>query len=566
MKLLQLKSDNPKFKTLNFEPTLNIVAGLQLSKEEKKTINGIGKSLTLTLIQLLFGGKLDTKKTKEKKLKDFLSSYGTFYLTFLHNGREYEIKKDFSTPKFYINNEEIKQKYYTKELTKIFFKEDEHLSFRQVFNCFARRFGGDYYSDPLRQQGMPLTDYSQRLINLQLLHIQTDLVKENFMIKDKLSKLDKTEDFIEEYEKALDKKNLKDLKDDYLSLIEDKKNFIIAQNYNAIKIEADVLTEELNSLRNAIQKIRNSLQKKEKNLLASENIDIDSNEIENLYKEVEFFFDKKIKKRLNDAQEFHNKLIFNRKNRIELEIKELNIEKKNLIKKSDALSEKRDSQLILLDKSGALEEYHSIEEKIKNLDIEIKKLTKYEELLGEFKIEKSDLDVESTILKQKSILYLGEEKEKLEKLEDKFREIVKKFYDNHGGSLKIQETKTAKYLYDILIDTPRGASQAIGNIEIFCYDILLYQLNKNLLNFLAHDGYIFSEMDSRQKAMIFKIIIELINENDLQYFINIGENSLKEILEQDILTDDEKKFVEEQIILALYDKDPKNWLFGEEFN
>jgi hypothetical protein len=32
------------------------------------------------------------------------------------------------------------------------------------------------------------------------------------------------------------------------------------------------------------------------------------------------------------------------------------------------------------------------------------------------------------------------------------------------------------------------------------------------------------------------------------------------------LTDDEKKFVEEQIILALYDKDPKNWLFGEEFN
>jgi len=38
MKLLQLTSDNLKFKTLNFQPTLNIVAGLQLSEEEKKQL------------------------------------------------------------------------------------------------------------------------------------------------------------------------------------------------------------------------------------------------------------------------------------------------------------------------------------------------------------------------------------------------------------------------------------------------------------------------------------------------------------------------------------------------
>ena len=566
MKLLQLTSDNPKFKTLDFEPTLNIVAGLQLTKEEKKTINSIGKSLTLTLVQLMFGGKLDTKKPKEKKLKDFLSTYGFFCLNFKHGVDEYEIKKDFSKPAFYINDKKITQTDYPHELNKIFIDEDSDLSFRQVFNSFARRFGGDYYSDPIRQQGMPLTDYNQRLNNLKLLQIDTKLIKENFKIRDKISKLEKAEEFIQEYANALDKVNLKDLKDEHKQLAKDKENFIIAQNYDAIKVEADTLTEELDEFRNRIQRIKNSLQKKEKNLLASDIIDIDANEIESLYKEAKFFFDEKIKKRLEDAQNFHNTLICNRKNRIEVEIKELEMEEENLSKKVETLSVQRDKKLILLNDSGALEEYHAIEEKIKDLYQEIEKLTKYEKLLSEFTLDKSELDVQSSVVKQKSILYLEKEKEHLGKLEDNFRLIVKKFYNGHGGSLKIKEAKKAKYLYDIFIDIDGDGGQSVGNVGIFCYDILLYKLNQNLLNFLAHDGFIFSEMDGRQKAMIFKVIIELIKKNNLQYFINIGQDSLEMILKQDILTNEEKEFIKKHIILELYDKEPEYRLFGEAFN
>lgn len=566
MKLLQLTSDNPNFKTLNFQSTLNIVAGLQLTEEEKKTINSIGKSLTLTLVQLMFGGKLDTKNPKEKKLKDFLSTYGVFYLHFNHNEKNYEIKKNFSSPKFHINDVEIAQKDYTEELNKIFFEEKSNFSFRQVFNSFARRFGGDYYSSPIRQQGMPLTDYTQRVNNLKLLHIDTNLVEENFEIKDKISKLEKAENVITEYQNALDQVNLKDLKDEYNQLVEDKKNFVIAQSYDAIKVEADSLTEKLNNIRNSVQKIRNLLQKKEQNLLASKNIDIDADEITNLYKEAEFFFDEKVVKRLDDAQSFHNKLVLNRKNRIQMEIEELNLEKDALNKKVQLLSTQRDEKLMILDSTGALEEYHSIEEKIKNLHQEIQKLTKYEKLLSEFTIEKSELDVESTTIKRKSILYLEKEKDYLESIEDEFRVIVKKFYEHHGGSLKIKDTKTAKYLYDIFIEIDGDGGQSVGNVGIFCYDILLYQMNKNILNFLAHDGCIFSEMDGRQKAMIFKIVIELIKENDLQYFINIGQDSLEMVLKQTILTDDEKEFIQKHIILELYDTEPKNRFFGEAFS
>ncbi len=425
---------------------------------------------------------------------------------------------------------------------------------------------GDYYSSPIRQQGMPSSDYYQRISNLKLLHIDLDLVKENFKIREELSNLEKIKKTIQKYQKSLDKTNLKDLKDKYNILLKDKNNFIIAKNYDQIKEDADKLTEKLNKLRNKFAGIKEQLQRKNTNLLSSENINIDSFEIEKLYKEIEFFFNEKIIKRVEDAQEFHNQLIYNRKKRIKIEIKELNLEKETIEKKIEKISILRDEKLNLLDKEGALEEYYSIEENLRLISDEIEKYTRYEKLLSDFKIKKGDLDLQAAIVKQKSILYLEQNKEKFEKIEDNFRKIVKQFYNNHGGSLKIKETKTAKYLYDIEIKIPRSGSQGISNVEIFCYDILLYKLNRNLLNFLAHDGYIFSGMDPRQKAMIFKIVIELIQKYDLQYFININENILNEILESNILTKSEKDFINKNIILTLYDKNPESWLLGEKFN
>ncbi len=566
MELLKLSSNNPKFKTLDFNPNLNIVAGLQLTDEDRLTINGIGKSLTLILIHLMFGSKFDPKKMKEKKLKRYLENYGVFYLNFKHNDCEYEIKKDFSKPEFYINDEKISQKDYSNTLSNILLGEMSEISFKQFFNSCARRFGGDYYSDLLRQQGQPLTDYYQRFVNLKLLHIETDLVKQKFEIEDQIAKLNKAVSVIREYQEALDKANLKDLKDEYKTLQTDKNNFIIAENHDSIKRDADELTKELNELRNSIQKNNDLTQKKLQNIADSDNIDIDPNIIENLYNEAKFFFDNKVKKRLEEAKLFHNKLIINRKNRIELEVKELEIEKKELVIKYNQITNKRDEILRLLNKSGALEEYNSIIEKINFLNNQIRTLTKYEETLSDFKRDKSNLNVQRALIKEKSILYIEKEKKYLEEIEDTFRTIVKQFYDNHGGSLKLKEAEKARYLYNINIEIPRSSSQAIGEVEIFCYDVLLYNLNKNTLNFLAHDGCIFSEMDPRQKSMIFKIIIDLINKNNLQYFINIGDSSLKEILNQKILSKEEKAYIEKNIILELYDKNPKNWLFGESFD
>lgn len=571
MQLLKLTSSNPKFNTINFKKGLNIVVGTQLTKEQKKSINGIGKSMSLSLIHYLFGSSF--KSDSEKKLKEFLSKYGEFELTFIHKKKEHTIKKNFSQKEYSLDGKKITQTNYPKELNQLFLGNSETKpSFKQIFNCFARKHSSEtsYYSNILTQQARPIEDYYQRYTNLFLLKIDLKLVEESYSVKNKLDKLDKAKTTIQEYKKALDSSNVNDLKDEIIRLETQLKNFIIAENFDLLEQTADDLTAQLNEIRNKIFFNDKILKRKELSLEESKTTNIDNSKIENIFNEANFFFKENVTKRLEQAQEFHTNLVINRKKRLTIEINELKLLLIKLQADKEIISIERDSILKDLNNSGALEERDSIKDRIKTLENQKNDLEKYENILNDFKKDKSNLDVRNAVLKQESIVYLDKNQKEHNEIEKMFRDLVKQFYDNQGGLFKIEEAPSAKYLFNINSHIPKEGSQGVGEVKIFCYDVLLYLLNKNLLSFLAHDGCIFSEMDPRQKTTIFKVILELVKDDNFQYFLNIGENTLNEILDDNnqinILTEVEKETIKKSIRLTLSDKEEKNWLFGESFD
>jgi len=571
MRLLKLSCSNPKFHTIEFEPGLNIVVGTQLTNEQKKSINGIGKSMSLSIVHYLFGSKFKTKS--ELKLKSFLDNYGTFSLAFIHNNKEYTISKNFAQDEYYINGKEVKKTNYPKKLNEIFLgNKDAKPTFKQLFNCLARRYSSEvpYYSNILTQQGRPLEDFHQRYTNLSLLGLNLNLVEESNFIKEKISKLQKAKTTIEEYKKVLNNSNINDIKDEIARLSVELEHFIIGENFDKLKKEADDLTAILNEYRNKIYFLTEKLSRKENSLEQSKENNIDIQKIEELFNEANFFFEDKVTVRLEQANEFHKKLILNRKSRLTDEIREINIEIKSLEHEKKKTATKRDSILNSLNNTGALEERDTLKDRIVALENEQKDLEKYEHLLLDFKKDKSQLEVDDALVKKKSISYLAENQKLLERIEKIFRNLVKSFYDNQGGSFKIEEAQSARYLFNINSHIPKEGSQGVGEVKVFCYDVLLHLLNKNLLAFLAHDGCIFSEMDPRQKSTIFKVILDLLKKNDFQYFVNIGDNSLNEVLDVNdeikILTRTEKDTIKESIRLSLSDREPKDWLFGVSFD
>ena len=200
---------------------------------------------------------------------------------------------------------------------------------------------------------------------------------------------------------------------------------------------------------------------------------------------------------------------------------------------------------------------------------ELYELEKFESVLQTLKDKESQLSLDNAAFKEESMAYCTQQAAYFSSLETIFTGLVKRFYTHDGGSLTISPSEDAKYLFNIDPHIPRDGAQGITSVKVFCYDFLLYELNPDLLGFIAHDGCLFSEMDPRQKSMIFKIVLEYVENHDLQYFVNIGESSLNEILDVEnklgILTEADKEVIKNSIILQLYDKEPDKWLFGEAF-
>ncbi|RAZ50419.1 DUF2326 domain-containing protein [Campylobacter hyointestinalis] len=560
MTLLSLICDNKRFKTLNFNKDLNIVVGKQLNQEQKDTINGIGKSLSLEMLHYMLNASIS------QKIQEFLKDYGNFKLSFIHDNNSYVVEKNFKDSKWVINDKSYSKKKYPNELNKIFSNtiKSNKISFKQVFNCFARRSG---YYDTLRQQNMDINDYGQRLVNLFLLGVDIKLQEENHKLKEALNSLKTAKKELENYEKKAPKKNIKDIEDEIQRTQENLNQFVVAKNYSELKERANSLTENLNNIRNEIYKLQRSIALKEANLATSENINIDIEEIKKIYDEAKIFFEDKILKRLDEAQNFHDQLAKSRKDRISAEIDEIRQELKHLEDNRENIGNQRDQLLKDLKNSGALEERDALKDRILTLEKEKKDLEIYSATLENFQKDKANIDYKIAEIKKNAVKYMEDDKLKLDTIENKFRDIVKKFYNNNGGSLKITMTKDAKNLFNIDVEIPKDGSLSIGNVKTFCYDVLLYTLNPHILGFLAHDGELFSEMDKRQKATIFKIILDKVKSGNLQYFVNIGDTSFNEILNDDtgILSDEDKKFIESKVILQI-SEDQNTWLFGQKFD
>lgn len=576
MKLLKLYSDNPNFKTISFNSGLNIVVGLQSSSLSTDTYNGIGKSSSLQLIHLMLGASLDVKKyPSDAVLHSFLSDYGNFYLDLKIGSSEYTIRLNFDDQCYYLNDEKIgKNKTFLKYLSEKFINiRGENLSFKQVLNCFARRYlpGRDYYSDALQQQGRPFEDFYQKVTNLTLLGLDVTLPYKFKKVCDEIASNKKTLEALKKTNLTANESELRDLEDKLEKISKDKENFIIAKNYDELKKEADEITAKMNYLRNKIFANEKSIRSKTNTLESTVDVDlVDLQKVERIFDEAGFHFPELVHVHLKDAERFHMKVHQARKNRLQDQVLDLTATNTELNNNLCLLEESRDLILRDLDSKGALEEYNSIIERIRTIETKIADLTSFQKAVNQAEKENAKLESDKAKIKVDAVQYIEENTDRIQKIERMFRSLVLRFYEGHGGALTItNNTGQAKYLFDIVPYIQKDGSQGINEVKIFCFDMLLYLLNPKLLGFMAHDSCIFSGVDHRQTRTMFKIALEMCNENDLQYFVNINKNTYEEVLlssqNDNVLTYGEREEIVKSTVLELFDDAPENTLFGKYF-
>ncbi len=541
MRLIKLSANQESFRTIEFNSTgLSLILASQKVDDTLKTYNSTGKSLSIALTHFCLGSS--NNKEFEKKLPDW-----EFQLSFEISGAVYESRR--STKKqgeIFLND-----KKYTLEKFKAFMfdllfqtqEQTEYISFRSLISRFIRS-GKFAYNDAtiyIRKE----QDAARQLNNAYLLGLNTKLISNKLSLKKELTGVRKFKKQLEEnpeFRSFLEKQparlnpdiKIKSLKDEIERLGKSLESFVIAEDYNSLKQQADQKTRKIAERQNEITRLRNIVANIDNTLLLKKDIPVEK--VFKMYEAAQVEIPGLVRKTAQEAEQFHLKILSDRTNRLLKEKQKFEAEVAAQREKIALLDRERSALLQFLKGRGALEEYLDLTRKLTDATQQLEQFEFFKELTTKQKNRINEIEIALRDGNIQANNYLTEEAMPLlEKNISLFQAIVRDCYDDKTAGIDVTNNEGDNQIrFDIhpYIDTDGGAG-GVNKVKIFCYDwmVLLAQHHHNI-QILWHDSVIFEGVDARQKCTLLKFALEKSEQKGLQYVIALNQNEFEDIQKQ----------------------------------
>ncbi|EPU5784877.1 DUF2326 domain-containing protein [Campylobacter jejuni] len=551
MKLLRLSSNCSTFQPIDFKDGLNIIVG-EKTKNNKETSNGVGKSLSLRCIDFLFGKDKNVDEIKNiLQQKDIVLN-----LSFSQNEKIHFVERSYD--KIFFDEKEISLKEYTEILYKLNLQNiipssDSILSFRNIFSRFFRI---QSFKNPIEQIEKEKV-FQNNYVNAFLLKLNLDYLNQKSKLKIKQEENNKIIQQLNEYEQENNKENELELQERLKELTSNLSNFKIAENYYDLEKKLNDITYTIEQMRNEKLFKERQLKNKQKIIDLNKQFDIDIDRISNVYREVQFFFEKSTIEHIEAVKKFHDELFYNRRAKAERDKKALQIEISILAEDIKKMDDERSILYKELENKGALNEYQSLLKEKEKIIEQLEKTQRIKKLVVDLKQKQADIKLEIDIFKRELLNFENEIDIQINKLGLLFREISSNFYTNNKGYLdiKINNSFKTERLYDINARIDADKSNGVNNMKVFIYDMLIYKLNPKLIGFVGHDNLLFDSIDERQIA----IALKYVNDSLDQYICSIHDTKFNEANKYAI----ENNFnLEEHVCVKLSEK---HKLFGFDF-
>ena len=141
--------------------------------------------------------------------------------------------------------------------------------------------------------------------------------------------------------------------------------------------------------------------------------------------------------------------------------------------------------------------------------------------------------------------------------------IAKRFYSDKTVGLTIENNEGNNQIrFDIKPRIQDDTSDGINGVKIFCFDMtILLGKHNHKVEFLFHDSRLYSDMDPRQRTVLFKIANEYSLRNGLQYIASVNEDQILTLKEQ-ISESEYADIIEKNVVLGLTDESDTSKLLG----
>jgi uncharacterized protein YydD (DUF2326 family) len=535
------------FETVEFHDGINMIYGkYSKSADKKDSLNSIGKSTLVNLINFCLMSSFD-KRSPLYKAKKILDSYH-IVLEIEVDYNVYIIKRTSNNPsKIFFGRKNSVQEMYDIEaarriLCDMFFFDEAYDGiysnkwFRQLVTLFIRNEKTGYGKLPIlyidRVSELKLVPH-----NLFLLGINNKLAYENYKLRTDLKGKKKTQDGIKKIlEDTYSITNIADInakisniKDDIVGFEENISMFSLGLSYKDREQEADKFTEEIKKY---VKLNYSSLLKlgKYKDSLKLE-INISPEKIEKIYYEINEDLGIKVRKTLEDAISFKQRLISSRTNFLKSEIISLEESIKINNEKIAELDKERSKILNYLKDEGAIKD---LTEAVNMVN---KKRETASELSGKLKLY-NDLESDILSIKQQESslnidikMFITSIENNIGKLRRVFNSIYNELYTKTGeGIFNISFAGTRKDAkIEVKAITPDSQGWGKSRGCILTYDLTVFFNaifhNKRMPRFLVHDG-IYNGVDRSQFISTMNFLNELSNTYRFQYIFTANEDEV----------------------------------------
>lgn len=577
-----VSANNDGFRRVEFTPGLNVVlADRHREATAKDTRNGVGKTLLIEIIHYCLGGsQLATRRVTNK-----LSNW-TFTLDLTLRGRRLTVSRSVSKPKDVVllgdtadwselpvqsslfGPVSLTVDQWTHLLgTHLFDLPDEprdemaRPSFRKLISYLIRR--QDAYQSPERAVArQPAADR-----DLQVSH----LLGMNWEFASRWQALRQKESLLRSLKAALKEglleagmsANVGELEARRVRLEEDVSTsaaalhtFQVHPQYETLQREADELTQQLHDLTNQNYNANMLLSRYRESV--EEEAPPPDLSLERMYEDAGVLFSESVRQTLEDARTFHREVVSNRRRFLADAIDRLGREVAERGERIRQLTEERSTVLRVLVSHGALSEFTALQERHVALREKLERIKTQTETVKRSAQVQQEIREERTSLLRLMQADYDERRPSREAAIRWFNENSQALYESPGNLIVNVGTNGYQYRAEI----PRGESEGINRMQVFCFDLMVLRLQKRLgraMDFLIHDSALYDPVDGRQRAKALEQADRITKEIGGQYICAMNSDMVPE---GEFSPDfDYRQFVR----LRLSDEAPEGRLLGLHF-
>lgn len=572
MRLISLTANKASFHTVAFRPTgPSIVVGKQKPREQQdetagQTYNGVGKSLLFYLINYCLGA--DAREGFDRQMESW-----EFTLTVSLGERTVPITRRVSDPDHVqFDTESLSLDDFRARMQADLFPGSigkKFLTFRTLIGLFLRpgktaygTYDGIHYSEKPVQKLMR-SGY--------LLGLDIDLILQKYDLREDLKEMTEMsarfakDPIIKEYFHGRKDVNLdiNDLQEQLAVLDRDLAAFKVADNYHDVERETETVKAQLQKIRNQALILEAKIRQVSESLSAKADVSLDM--VRAAYSEMRISLPTELLRQLQEVEQFHSDLLRTRQARLKKEKQVLDQRFAGVQTQIHEIGEQLDRNIRFLGDHGALTELLSLTDRRNEVRNHLQKLLDFKELTKKYKDRSRELQVDLKAADVQTARYLDEHQGLIEEAAGLFRELAKRIYPDKKSGLTIENNEGDNQTrFNIDAKILADASDGINEAKIFAYDLMLAFLRRNhKVRFLCHDSRLYSDIDPRQRAEIFRIANDASVKGEFQYIATVNQDQI-EVVRPLLGSEAYKSIISDNIVLELNDDTPEDRLLGIE--